>query len=136
MPFISPDRKRPIPGVSGDSRSYLTREVQTGNPYLTEWGKTGGLSNWRGEGEDLSLGSDRYGGMSSETIPMDWVIGAEEVTAWMWPDSPKPSTVRFSIHEWAKIERAAKIEGYDSVEGYISKVVTADVEEHGEKLSG
>jgi hypothetical protein len=73
--------------------------------------------------------------MSAETIPMDWVIGAEEVTAWMWTDSPDPVTVRFPLRKWAKIERAAEIEGYESVEGYITKVLTADVKEHMEKLN-
>lgn len=73
--------------------------------------------------------------MEQGGIPMEWVIGAEETTLWLWPDSPDPVTVRFPIRQWAKMEKAAEIEGYDSVEGYVTKVLRTDLEEHREKLA-
>jgi hypothetical protein len=73
--------------------------------------------------------------MSDGTVPIEWVIGAEEVTAWMWPDSPDPVTIRFSMREWAQIERKARDEYDGDVEAFVTRVVTADVEEHAAVLA-
>jgi hypothetical protein len=41
-------------------------------------------------------------------VPVKVVRGVDEVTLWMWPDKPDPTTVRFTVHEWAVIERKAE----------------------------
>lgn len=71
-------------------------------------------------------------GMSHKSIPMDWVEGAEETTLWLWPDQPDPTTVRFDRGEWEEIEESAD----GDIEAFVSRVITADLEEHREVLSG
>lgn len=73
--------------------------------------------------------------MADGTVPMEWVIGADETTLWVWPQSPDPVTVRFPLRKWAKIERAAEVEHGGDVRAYVSRVLTASVEEHKEVLS-
>lgn len=68
--------------------------------------------------------------MSDGTVPIEWVIGADEVTAWVWPNSADPMTVRFSMREWAQIERKARNEYGGDVEEFVTRVLTADLEEH------
>lgn len=46
--------------------------------------------------------------MTGPRVPIEFVRGVEEVTLWMWPNTPDPVTIRFTIHEWAKIERKAE----------------------------
>jgi len=49
--------------------------------------------------------------MNGNRIPLEVVRGADEVTVWLYPDRPRAGdTMRFSVHEWAKIERYAKKE--------------------------
>lgn len=66
---------------------------------------------------------------------MEWVIGADEVTVWLWPETPEPVTVRFSLHEWANIEKAARDEYDGDTEAFVTRVLTADLEEHKAVLS-
>lgn len=73
--------------------------------------------------------------MSDSRIPMEWVIGVEETTLWVWPESPEPVTVRFPLRKWAKIERAAEEEYGGDVRAFVTRVLTADLEEHKEVLS-
>jgi hypothetical protein len=42
------------------------------------------------------------------SVPIEVVHGADEVTVWMWSDSPDSVTVRFSYHEWARVGRKAE----------------------------
>jgi hypothetical protein len=65
-----------------------------------------------------------------DSISMEWVIGAEEVTVWMWSDSPDPVTVRFPVRKWAKIERKARDEYGGDVEAFVTRVIAADLDEH------
>lgn len=71
---------------------------------------------------------------NTETIPMDWVQGFDETTLWLWPNSPESFTVRLSLREWAQIERMARAEYDGDIEAYVSRVITADLEEHREAL--
>jgi hypothetical protein len=73
--------------------------------------------------------------MPDGTIPVDWVIGEKEVTAWFWPKSPDSVTVRFPLREWAKIEKKARDEYDGDIEAFVSRVVSADLEEHREVLA-
>ena len=74
-------------------------------------------------------------GVSETGISVDWVIGADEVTAWMWSESPDPLTVRFSLHEWAKIEKAARKHCDGDIAAYVTRVITADLKKHKAVLS-
>lgn len=58
-------------------------------------------------------------------IPLDYVEGADETTVWMWPDSPKPVTVRFDRENWKRIQEAA---GDENLEEFIGRKVTEDLE--------
>lgn len=64
------------------------------------------------------------------TVPVEWVTGPDEVTAWLWPDAPDPVTVRFPLREWASIERKAEAEYDGDIEAFVTRVITADVDEH------
>ena len=68
-------------------------------------------------------------------VSMEWVTGVDEVTVWLWPETPDPVTVRFSLREWAKIERKARDEYAGDVEAFVTRVVTADLEDHKAVLS-
>ena len=69
--------------------------------------------------------------MNTDRIPMEWVIGPDEVTVWLWPNSADPTTVRFTVHEWAKIERKCDRLGVD-VEEQLAKLISEDLEEHAD----
>lgn len=73
--------------------------------------------------------------MSDKTISVEWVIGVDEVTAWFWPESPDPVTVRFSVHEWAKLERKAEAAYNGDIEECVTVALRRDVEAIGEDLS-
>lgn len=64
--------------------------------------------------------------MSSESIPMDWVEGAEETTVWFWPNAPDTVTTRFDRDEWAQIKEQAD----GDVAGYITDVIVSDLREN------
>jgi hypothetical protein len=65
--------------------------------------------------------------MEHDTIPMEFVVGTEETTVWLWPDTPDPVTVRFSLRKWAKIERKAEREWNGDIQALISEVVAQDL---------
>jgi len=73
--------------------------------------------------------------MPHNTISMEWAQGAEETTLWMWPNSGDPTTIRFSLREWAQIEKKADREHDGNIQAYITRVLTADLEEHKQVLS-
>jgi hypothetical protein len=62
------------------------------------------------------------------SVPIEVVHGADEVTVWMWSNSPDPVTVRFSYHEWAKIERKAEQVAGGDVEAVIGHLLENDLE--------
>jgi hypothetical protein len=64
----------------------------------------------------------------TQTIPLKIVRGYDEVTVWMWPGSPDPVTVRFSLHEWAKIEWKAERVADGDVEKEFGTLVEKDLE--------
>jgi len=61
-------------------------------------------------------------------VPIETVIGVDEVTVWMWPNSPDPVTVRFTLHEWAKIERQAERVADGDVEAVVGHLIENDLE--------
>jgi len=61
----------------------------------------------------------------TESVPLDYVVGHQETTVWLWPDTPDPVTVRFDRDEWERIQEAA---GDESLGQYIGRVVSADLE--------
>jgi len=61
-------------------------------------------------------------------VPIETVIGADEVTVWMWSNSPDPVTVRFSYHEWAKIELQAERVADGDIEAVIGHLLENDLE--------
>lgn len=64
----------------------------------------------------------------SSKVPIDVVRGVDEVTVWMWTNSPDPVTVRFSFHEWAKIERKAEQVADGDIEAVVGKLLEQDLE--------
>lgn len=46
--------------------------------------------------------------MNGPRVPVELVRGTDEVTVWLWANSADPVTVRFTYHEWAKIEKEAE----------------------------
>lgn len=72
--------------------------------------------------------------MNSE-IPLEYVEGSDETTLWLWPDGPDPLTVRLPREEWERIEAKAETEYEGDVQAFISRVITADLEEHRKVLS-
>lgn len=61
-------------------------------------------------------------------VPIEVVHGVDEVTVWMWPNSPDPVTVRFSHHEWAKIERKAEQVADGDIEAVVGHLLNEDLE--------
>jgi hypothetical protein len=66
----------------------------------------------------------------SHRIPLEYVEGAEEVTVWMWPNSPDPLTVRFDLEEWAEIEAKAEEVADGDLEKAIGTALLKDLEEN------
>jgi hypothetical protein len=62
----------------------------------------------------------------STRIPIEYVIGADEVTLWVWANSPDPVTVRFTHREWARIERKAEEIGRD-IEEVVARLLEKDI---------
>jgi len=60
---------------------------------------------------------------------MEVVRGYDEVTVWMWPDSPDPVTVRFTVRKWARIERKAQREAGGDVEKVVGTLLEKDLED-------
>lgn len=57
---------------------------------------------------------------------MDWVIGPQETTLWLWTDSPDPVTVRMPRDEWERLREAAD----GDIAAYVTRVLSADLGEH------
>jgi hypothetical protein len=65
--------------------------------------------------------------MTETTIPIDFVRGTEEVTAWLWPNTPDPVTVRLPLRQWAELERTARKIGDGDVERVVAKLLKQDM---------
>lgn len=48
----------------------------------------------------------------SDQIAVEYAVGPEETTVWLFADTPDPLTVTFHPHTWAKFEQRAA-EEYD-----------------------
>lgn len=66
----------------------------------------------------------------TERIPIECVRGVEEVTVWLWPNTSDPVTVRFTPHEWAKIERKAERVADGDVEKAIGELLQDDLSDY------
>lgn len=71
----------------------------------------------------------------SEKIPMDWVEGPDETTLWLWTQTPDPLVVTLTSEEWENIKERAVKDTEGDVEEWITRVITADVEQHKKVLS-
>jgi hypothetical protein len=63
----------------------------------------------------------------TERVPIDYVEGVEEVTVWMWPNTPDPLTVRFDLEEWEAIEAKAEEVADGDVEVAIGRALASDI---------
>jgi hypothetical protein len=63
-------------------------------------------------------------------VPVKVVRGVDEVTLWMWPDRPDPTTVRFDVQEWAVIERKAERVADGDVGRVIGQLLDEDLGDH------
>jgi hypothetical protein len=64
----------------------------------------------------------------SDKIPIERVEGHNEVTVWLWPNSPEPVTVRFDKSEWREIEKNARKRADGDVERFLTDVILDDFE--------
>jgi len=65
--------------------------------------------------------------MTETTVPIDFVRGTEEVTAWLWPNTPDPVTVRLPLRQWAKLERTAEKIAEGDMERVVGELLQEEV---------
>jgi hypothetical protein len=65
--------------------------------------------------------------MTETTIPIDFVRGTEEVTAWLWPNRSDSVTVRLPLRQWAELERTAEEIADGDVERVVAKLLKQDM---------
>lgn len=62
-----------------------------------------------------------------QRVSVEVVRGPDEVTLWLWPGEPETMTIRFSVHEWAVIERKAEKVADGDVGLVIGQLIEADL---------
>lgn len=63
----------------------------------------------------------------SQPIPVEYVEGPEEVTVWLWPNSPDPLTVPVGREEWDDWKARLEESEHDSMEELVGDAVANDV---------
>jgi hypothetical protein len=63
----------------------------------------------------------------TDRIPLEYVEGVEEVTLWMWPNSPDPLTVTFDLEEWEEIEAKAEEVADGDLEAALGQALSNDL---------
>lgn len=64
----------------------------------------------------------------TERIPVKYAEGPEEVTVWVWSNSPDPVTVRFPRDQWDEFLENVEAEYGGDLEHFFGDYVTGFIE--------